>query len=690
MIEPPDDTTPRDGGNGQAGTPAEDPLPRVLRELSQVIESGRRIDTAEYLNRYPDLSPRLKEFFKTHSVDGISTDGPGLPPGSTLDDYRVVREIGRGGMGHVYEAEQLSLKRHVALKVLPAGALRNQRAVDRFRREATAVARLSHPRIVAVHGFAQSGDSAYLSMELVRGLDLAEIIDRLRSARTHGRRFVLVSGEHLDEDIAEWARGRRLIGTMPGDPHAEDGIVIDLRNYAQMAAAFAVDAADALRHAHAHGIIHRDIKPSNLLLGANGRVKLSDFGLAKSVKDLSLTKTGDFVGSPAYVSPEQAASRRKKVDERSDIYSLGVTLFEFLTLHQPFAGKDVADVLRKIITTDPPPPSRLNPRIPRDLETIVVKAIEKDPARRYQSAEEFGDDLRRFLNFEPIAARPLGPIGRIARSVRRNRVAWRASVLGAGVMLAVAVGLSFTTSLFGGRKVEPPPELASDDPMHGAVLALFNDLAEGLPAEERSARISAVADRARDTLERGELIELDSMLASLDAQISLSNMGMGEVDAKLLRITLRGIKVGAVTALHQAVESGGTQTASGERQLLGAIERLLGDEDRLVCKNAAFALGDLGRPSSLGALLDGLSKRTDPSGRRAIVAALARLQQQGAVPYVAELVEDPDPTVRYAALEALLDLDPPDLPLILGGYADDGETWIRDRYESAMVARGLD
>ncbi len=688
MIEPPDDTTMPPGGSGQAGTPAEDPLPRVLRELSAVIDSGRRIDTAEYLQRYPDLSPRLKEFFKTQGVDGLSTDGPALPPGSTLDDYRVIGEIGRGGMGYVYEAEQLSLKRHVALKVLPSGALRNQKAVDRFRREATAVARLSHPRIVAVHGFAQSGNSAYLSMELVAGLDLAAIVDRLRSARTHGRRFVLISGPDRDGDIAEWARGHRLIGTMPGDPHTEDGVVIDLRNYAHMAAAFGADAADALRHAHAHGIIHRDIKPSNLLLGADGRIKLSDFGLAKSVKDLSLTKTGDFVGSPAYVSPEQAASRRKKVDERSDIYSLGVTLYEFLTLHQPFAGKDVADVLRKIITTDPPPPSRLNPRIPRDLETIVVKAIEKDPAKRYQSAEEFGDDLRRFLNYEPITARPLGPLGRLARSVRRNRVAWRASVLGAAVMLAVALVLASTTNVFGARQVQTPPELVLDDPMQSALIALFNDLAAGIPDKERYQRIFAVTEQAQATLHEGDLVKLDAMLASLDAQIQLSSMAA--VDAKLLQSTLRSIKVGAVRALHLAVESGQAQTASGERQLLGAIERLLGDADPLVCKNAAYALGDLGRPSSLGAMLDALAHRSDVSGRRAIIAALARLDQQGAVPYLAELVEDPEPAVRYAALEALLSLDPVDLELTLGGFADDGELWIRDRRERALAARGRD
>jgi serine/threonine protein kinase len=661
-------------------------LDEVIEEITRVIETGERIDTESYLERYPALQPELKQFFKTRMLEAGDRE-TGLSVGSVIDDYRIVREIGRGGMGVVYEAEQLSMGRRVALKVMPPGLLAGKSAFDRFRREATAVARLSHPRIVSVHGFNQAGGVAYLAMELVSGLDLAEIVDRLRTARTHGRRFVLISGPHVDEDIASWAKGRRLMGTMPGDARLADGVVVDLRNYAQMAAAIAADAADALHHAHAHGIVHRDIKPSNLLLAGEGRIKLSDFGLAKSAADGSLTKTGDFVGSPAYVAPEQAGPRRRKVDLRADIYSLGVTLYELLTLHQPFAGKDVAVILRNILQKEPPPPTQLNPRIPKDLETIVLKAIEKDPDRRYQTAEEFADDLRRFLNFEAITARPPGALSRVARGVRRHRIRLALSVMG---LVIVALSVLLATGILGaGRRgdlvVRDISELLSARGSHPAtegVLELVSELSQDLSVDERRRRIDMVTENARQLLAEGRYAGVDELLERLDAKTALGRWS--DLERTLLENRIHEIKLALVAELQRLLtaEASAELNAQWRRAWVRPLERLLLDPDPIICKNAAVALGQAAEPASLGALVDALNVRTDSEGKEAVVVALGALGDADAVPYLLQATRDADPDVRYAAMAALERYAPPDLPERLAHLADDPETWVAAQFKS--------
>jgi serine/threonine protein kinase len=672
-------------------------LRNILSEITRVIESGERIDTEEYLGRYPALAPELKQFFATRVLEGGDRE-TGLGVGSVIDDYRIKREIGRGGMGVVYEAEQISLGRMVALKVVPPNLLRGRSAADRFRREATAVARLSHARIVGVHGFNQTGGIAYLAMEYVAGIDLAEIIDRLRTARTHGRRFVRVSGPDLDQDIATWAKGRRLIGTMPDDPRIAEGVVLDLRNYAHMAAAIARDSADALRHAHSHGIIHRDIKPSNLILAENGRVKLSDFGLAKSVGEGSLTKTGDFIGSPAYVSPEQAASRRKKVDERSDIYSLGVTLYEMLTLIQPFSGKDVAVILRNILTKDPLPPTRLNPRVPRDLETIVLKAIEKDPDQRYQTAEELSDDLRRFLNFEPISARPLGPLARAGRAVRRHKVALSIGVMAAAiivlsVLLATGAMGTRTRGVIAVRDISELLSQRGSDPVTEGVLDLVAELAADLPVEERRRRVDLLTQNARSLLDQGDFENVDRLLELLDAKAALGQWG--ELEQQLIENNILDVKIELTRRLEVTLRDPRDPPLSGRkrRAWLSILERLLDDADPLICKNAAVALGNVRDASSLGAMVDALTRREDVNGRVAIIGALAQLGSPAAFGFLAEQTHDSEEWVRYAALDALDTLDgmTPQDPLVfdslIAHLATDEQPWIRERLAMVRASR---
>ncbi len=324
----------------------------------------------------------------------------GGPPSWTLEpallaqelpDFEIVRQIGLGSMGVVLEARRRRDGARVALKVLPAGPALTERALARFLREAAIMAKVRHPAIVPAFEHRRGGRLHWFAMELVDGVSLAE---RLR------------------------------VGPLP------------LRQATQIA----VQVARALQCAHEHGVLHRDVKPSNLMLRDDGRVAVTDFGLARETGDGSLTESGSLVGTPMYMAPEQITGGRGSVGTRSDVYGLGCTLYELLTGAPPFRGDSAEGVLRAVLEREPPPPRRLRRDLPPALEAVVQKAIEKEPAHRYGSAEEMADDLERFLRGERVLARRRRAAHRIARAAARHP-ALTALALTCAVLAAGALGL---------------------------------------------------------------------------------------------------------------------------------------------------------------------------------------------------------------------------------------------------------
>lgn len=351
------------------------------------------------------------------------------PPGGPLEagvqvgDFRIVRRLGAGGMGIVYEARQISLNRPVALKVL-GQALTRSTDVSRFQREAQAAARLKHPGIAQVYFIGQDRHLCYLAMELIDGISLRRVLDRLETTPAGASSLDTIVAEDLEqepeakavrfdsptEDLGPHAAPNReraaeaKSGLNPYlSPEAQD--MRSAAPYLHRVCALIRDAAQSLCHAHEQGVVHRDIKPDNLLLDRQGKIHLIDFGVARFFDDHAVTYTGQLVGTPLYMSPEQVTGRGA-IDARSDIYSLGLVLCELLTLRPPIQATNRENLLRTIVTKPLPPASWRNPAIPPDLERIVHQATQKDPDQRYASAADFAADLDRFLSGKPVAAPP--------------------------------------------------------------------------------------------------------------------------------------------------------------------------------------------------------------------------------------------------------------------------------------------
>ncbi len=404
----------------------------LVEELTARVQAGQSVDIDRMAGPHPEhaerlraLLPALRMLGHLGAVENPSAGGepagPRMSAMEVLGDFRFLREVGRGGMGVVYEAEQLSLGRRVALKVLPFAATLDPRQLLRFRNEAQAAALLQHAHIVPIYFVGCERGVHYYAMQYIEGQTLADLIDELRqqppgsTAASLSATAPAVPAGSPDTATA----GDRLRST----EHTAQG-----PGYFRAVAQLGEQAARALQHAHEQGIIHRDIKPGNLMLDVHGHLWLTDFGLARVCTEAGLTFTGDVVGTLRYMSPEQALGRPELVDHRTDVYSLGVTLYELLTLHPALGGDDRQELLRQL--ADPEPPPRPFPRaVPRELQTIVHKAMARSPQERYGSAAELADDLRRFLEDRPIQARRPSAVHRLRKWCRRHRVLVTASVL---------------------------------------------------------------------------------------------------------------------------------------------------------------------------------------------------------------------------------------------------------------------
>lgn len=481
-------------------------LAAALVEYQYAAESGTPPNRAKFLARFPDLANRLDDCLNALAyVDAVVSPPPRpqsfgkeitLGPGSIVGEFRLVREVGRGGMGVVYEAIQQTLGRRVAVKVLPVVASVDERSIQRFRHEAQAAATLQHPHIVPIYAVGRDGDIHYFAMQFIEG----------RSLQAYLKEWLQISPKSTVTDNDS----TRTIIDSPTKPSivSETGLVgrpkterisqVSTDHY-RFVARLITQAADAIHHAHEYGIVHRDIKPGNLLVDAKNHLWVADFGLAK-LPGSDLTGTADVMGTLRYMSPEQASGRGVTLDGRADVYSLGITLYELLTRTPAFDAEDQRGLLRKVIEEDPIPLRKRDRVIPIDLETICLKAIAKEPFDRYQTAAAFRDDLQRFLDDRPIEAKPPTVAQRSRKWVKRNRLMVTVLTIATAVAAVVSIGvLAYSNDVIGRKQRD------TQNALDGEKLARI--------AERRMAYLRGVSLAHREWL-AGDLARAESILAN--------------------------------------------------------------------------------------------------------------------------------------------------------------------------------
>ena len=601
---------------------AQDPLDVLAEEFLERYRHGETPPIEEYVDKYPELAEGIRDLFPTllfmeDLAPGEDTKSGGVGGGKTptqLGEYRILREIGRGGMGVVYEAEQQTLGRRVALKVLPYHAFTDDVQLERFRLEARAAARLHHTNIVPVFGVGEDDGVHFYAMQYIRGQSLSEVLSEVRRLRrdaeyhrypepseeealsvaqslVSGRFEVAASSAAEGPDTHDAPRDEPASGELAGSAHPTGSVIgamgdtrlesavrrwastvsddapnVDAPNvdghssataserdgstnsllasspsessnstesgYFHGVARLALQAAEALAYAHAEGVLHRDIKPSNLLLDTRGILWITDFGLAKSDDTDDLTQSGNVVGTIRYMAPERFAGQS---DARADVYGLGVTLYELIALDPAFDKLDRAELIQQVTTREPVPLRKRDPGVPRDLETIVLKSIEKDPSSRYASCGDFADDLRRFVNFEPIGARRATVPERFWRWCQRNPAVASLSLALAGLVTLVAVGATGAALWLSGER---DAALAHWTRAQAAERIVSKQLSAARLEEARGWRLSGRRAEALSALEgvveHSDPFELRSEMMSSLTLIGMDDLVKYDVDTELL------------------------------------------------------------------------------------------------------------------------------------------------------------
>ncbi len=467
---------------GVLGDTERDPVEALADDYVARRRRGETPTIDEYAERCPERADEIRALFPAIAAMerwkpqlGPRRDRSGdklLHPGR-LGDCRLIREIGRGGMGIVYEAEQESLGRRVAVKVLPRLPWADDQPMQRFVREARTAANLRHGNIVPVFGVGEDQELHYYIMPLISGVGLDRVVRALqqRFAPSYGDLAVDSTADALTAEVQSITQTllddsfpSGSTATSPTESGAADTVkdrpdrsapastlALGTR-YWRCVARLGIQVADALQHAHEQGVWHRDIKPANLLLDTSGMVWVTDFGLAKAISHDDLSRTGDLVGTLRYMAPERF---RGGCDGRSDIYSLGLTLYELVTLQPVQLTGDRAEMVRQASDGHRLPPRALNPRIPRDLETVILKAIDPDPRFRYATAGALSADLARFSAGRPIAARRAALPERVSRWIGRNPVV--AGLVITSIVLGLIAAYFFGLWLRAPHWDRPPP-----------------------------------------------------------------------------------------------------------------------------------------------------------------------------------------------------------------------------------------
>lgn len=480
---------PADTGSADQDRQERHPVDLLADEFASRLRVGETPSVDEYVQRHPGLAAEIRAVFPTiariekASRQQLSGDPSAwsregrvprqpTPPPERIGDFQIIRQLGEGGMGIVYEALQTSLHRHVALKVISPLISQSPKQLARFEREAATAARLHHTNIVPVFGSGEENGVHYYAMQLIEGVPLHVAVKQLKKSGTFD--FVSTASDFLNHDPASGPAlpDHHSIESSGQSPRSIDGDVPSSTNqgtaeiqlagtvtssswsgdwrfpgsvgsdgkrkasYQKTVCQCVADIADALQYAHEQGVLHRDIKPSNLLLDRQGTVWITDFGLAKFDGHDEITRTGDMVGTLRYMAPEQFSGEG---DARSDICSLGLTLYELLILQPAYSETRSARLMKLKTEQAPPAPSHFDPAIPRDLDTIVVKACTLSPEHRYQTAGEFRDDLIRFIEGRPILARRTGTLEQCWRWSRRNPLIASLTVISLALLVTVAV-----------------------------------------------------------------------------------------------------------------------------------------------------------------------------------------------------------------------------------------------------------